>query len=66
MVKTLMRRKQVEAATGLPRSTLFALVAEGKFPKPVKLGPKSIAWLDEEVGAWIAARIAERDAKVAA
>lgn len=56
---TLLRRKQVEAQTGLRRSTIYQAIAEGKFPKPVKLGTRSVAWLSTEVDGWIAARITE-------
>ncbi len=33
------------------------------FPKPVRLGRNSIAFVESEVEAWIKARIAERDEK---
>jgi prophage regulatory protein len=37
------------------------LVKDGLFPKPVQLGPGRIAWLEDEVDAWIAARAAARN-----
>jgi prophage regulatory protein len=40
-------------------------MAEGTFPKPVKLGPKAVGWVEEEIDAWIRARMAERDGKAA-
>jgi prophage regulatory protein len=48
--------------TGLPRSTLYQLMAAGKFPKQVKISPKIAAWIEDEVEAWLAERVAERDA----
>ncbi len=54
---TLMRRKQVEARTGLPRSTMYAWIAEGNFPEPVSLGPRAVAWLESEIEEWIGSRI---------
>ena len=33
---------------------------KGKFPQHLNLAPQSIAWLEEEIDAWIAARAAER------
>lgn len=33
-------------------STFWRLVRAGKFPKPVKLGPNTTAWLADEVHAW--------------
>lgn len=48
--------------TGLRRSAIYAAVARGDFPKPVKLGPRASAWLSDEIHAWLEARRAERDA----
>ena len=36
--------------------------SEGRFPKRVKIGEHASAWVAAEVGAWIATRIASRDA----
>jgi prophage regulatory protein len=54
--ETLMRRPAVEAATGLSRSSIYAAMAKSEFPKPVQLGPQSVAWRQSEVQAWIASR----------
>jgi prophage regulatory protein len=54
---TLKRRKQVEIATGLARSTIYKLMADGKFPLPVKLTSKAVAWRSDEIAAWIESRI---------
>jgi prophage regulatory protein len=62
MVRKLLRRRQVEAVTGLGRSRLYDLIADGTFPRPVKLGARAVAWVETEIDAWLAARIAARDA----
>jgi len=36
-------------------------MAAGEFPKPVKLGPKSVGWLESEIADWQKNRIACRD-----
>lgn len=54
----LMRRKQVEAQTGLPRSTLYKLIAKGEFPAPIRITAKAVAWPSSDVDTWIASRIA--------
>lgn len=54
----LIRRKQVEAMTSLSRSRIYALMNEGAFPKPVRLGTQSVAWPLAAVEAWINERIA--------
>lgn len=54
----LLRRKQVEAQTGLPRSTLYKLIASGDFPAPIRLTAKAVAWSSSDIDSWIADRIA--------
>jgi prophage regulatory protein len=65
MVQTILRRPEVERATGLPRSTIYEMMADGRFPKPVSLGARSVGWLENEVTAWQKARISSRDKKAA-
>lgn len=55
---TLLRRPAVEAKTGLSTSSIYARIKRGDFPAPVRLGPKSVAWIEDEVDAWIDARVA--------
>ena len=62
---TIIRRKQVEARTGLPRSSLYALIQSGQFPTQIYLSDKSVGWIASEVDNWIAQRI-ESSRKVAA
>jgi prophage regulatory protein len=59
----LIRLPEALDRTGLSRSGLYAAVAAGTFPKPVKLGPnaRAIAWPATEIDEWITARIAERE-----
>lgn len=54
----ILRRKQVEARTGLSRSSIYAAIKVGNFPAPVSLGEKSVGWLQHEIDAWIASRVA--------
>lgn len=56
----MLRLPQVLARTGLSRSTTYAMVAAGEFPKPVKLGRRAIGWIETEVDDWIAERGALR------
>jgi prophage regulatory protein len=57
----LLRVSAVLAMTGLARSTMYARVRAGMFPKPVSLGPRAVAWVADEIEAWVLARIRERD-----
>lgn len=55
----ILRRKKVEARTGLSRSTLYALIAANKFPKPIQLtGAQSVGWIEAEVDSYLRERIA--------
>jgi prophage regulatory protein len=59
----LLRLPDVLGRVGISRSAVYELVQRGAFPQPVKLGTRCTAWVEEEVGEWIAARIAERAAR---
>lgn len=54
---SILRRKQVQARTGLSRSTIYAFIKAGAFPKSVPLGPRAVGWLESEVSNWIAERL---------
>ena len=62
----ILRRKQVEARTGLSCSTIYLRMSEGKFPKPISLGARAVGWLESEIEDWLAARIKRRDAETEA
>ena len=55
-----IRRPAVEDQTGLSRSTIYMLMQNGQFPKPVRIGGRAVAWPEAEVEAWLNARLAER------
>jgi prophage regulatory protein len=54
---TILRRKQVEARTGLARSTLYDRVKSGTFPAPISLGARAVGWVESEVDEWLHAQI---------
>lgn len=57
----IMRLKEVMDTTGLGRSYIYKLIADGVFPKPVPLGARATGWVSDEVESWILERIVERD-----
>ena len=61
MSRKLIRRRKVEEKTGLSRSTIYDGMAVGTFPKSVPVGPKAVAWVEDEIDQWIEDRIAKRD-----
>lgn len=53
-VRKVIRISRVLDATGWSRSTLYAKIADGKFPRGTKLDPtgQSRVWFEEEVEAF--------------
>ena len=45
----LIRRQEVEKLTDLSRSTIYAWMAEGRFPQSVQVGPHTVRWRLDEV-----------------
>jgi prophage regulatory protein len=60
--KRLIRRPVVQNKTGMSVAELYRRMGDGKFPKPVKTGVRSVAWVESEVDGWIQTRIDMRDA----
>ena len=54
---SILRRKQVEARTGLARSTIYHHIKAGTFPRPIPLGARVVGWLESDVSNWIAERV---------
>lgn len=52
---------EVVSRTGLGHSTVWALTAQGRFPRQVKLSARFSAWAAAEVDQWATNRITERD-----
>ncbi|MBM7456371.1 prophage regulatory protein [Oceanisphaera litoralis] len=57
----LIKIKDVMDYTGLARSTIYKFISEDTFPKPVPLGERAVAWVENEIQDWIIDRIAQRD-----
>lgn len=56
---TILRLPTVKDRTGLSRSTIYKFIAADRFPKPVRLGPRAVGWLESGIDDWIAGRVAE-------
>ena len=59
----ILRRNQVEARTGLSRSTIYLQMSHGNFPKSISLGARAVGWLESEIEDWLASRIKVRDSE---
>jgi prophage regulatory protein len=49
----ILRRKQVEAATGLSRSTIYQRIKDKTFPPAIQLGPRAVGWRVGDIDAWL-------------
>lgn len=58
---TLLRRTQVEAITGLARSTIYKLIKAGTFPKPIQLTDRAVAWPSNQIELWVSEKLAQCD-----
>jgi prophage regulatory protein len=57
MSDTILRRREVERRTGYSHTQIWRLEQVGRFPQRLRLGPRSIGWLEAEIDEWIRARI---------
>lgn len=53
MIERILRRPEIETLTGLSRSTLYAMMSEGTFPKPIRLGKRAVGWPESCIQEWI-------------
>lgn len=53
----LHRLPKIKEVTGLSRSTIYKLMANGEFPQCVKLSARAVAWPSAAIDAWIKSRI---------
>lgn len=51
-----LRMWAVTRMTGLGRSTIYRLVAQDKFPSPVRLANRAIAWRRTDLERWTEGR----------
>lgn len=52
----IYRIREVTKITALSRSTIYAYIAAGKFPKPLRLGVRAVGWSSDAVFQWLAQR----------
>ncbi len=46
--------------TALSRSSIYDFIKKGRFPSPVKLSERSVAWVSSEIDQWLAERAEQR------
>jgi prophage regulatory protein len=53
----LLRLPEVRQKVGLSRSAIYKLISEGQFPRQIPIGPRTVAWYQEDVERWIQERV---------
>ena len=53
----LIRLPEVENLIGCKKSTVYTMVREGTFPKPIRLSSRMVAWPETAVLQWMQDRI---------
>ena len=57
MTAKILRLKEVIQITGLSRSTIYAEIAKGNFPRQIKLtGARSVGWHESSIAQWVESR----------
>ena len=53
----LLRLPEVKATTGLSKSSIYARISEGTFPKQIPLGPRLVVWVESDIQNWISDQV---------
>lgn len=57
MNKKLIRMHEVLNRTGFCRAWIYRLIKQKRFPEPIKVGERSIAFIESEIDIWINEKI---------
>lgn len=49
----LIRLPEVLYKTGYKKAWIYRLISENKFPKPIKLGSRAVAFIEAEIDLWV-------------
>ena len=60
MTMKFLKLQAVMSITGMSRSSIYLAISEGRFPKQINLGVRSIAFLESEVQEWMEHCVANR------
>lgn len=51
--KVVLKISKVMDRTAQSRSSIYLKISQGLFPKPIKLGKRSVGWLESDIDNWI-------------
>ena len=49
----LIRLSEVKNKTGFGKAWIYRLISQNRFPQPVKIGIRAIAFIESEIDEWI-------------
>ena len=55
-ITRLLRREEVETLVGLSRSSIYAAMAKGDFPRPLRVGQRAVRWSEADIAHWLSTR----------
>ncbi len=58
-MKQLIKLSEVMQYTSLSKSSIYAFISDGTFPKQISIGARGSAWLKSDVDNWIDKRVSE-------
>lgn len=56
----LIDLETVQTKAAMSKHMIYRQMKKGTFPAPVKIGERAVRWLEEEVDAWLQARVDAR------
>jgi prophage regulatory protein len=59
--KRMLPIRDVSERIGLSKSTIYAMIRDRQFPKPIKPRANTSRWLETEIADWCRAHIHRRD-----
>lgn len=68
-MRVLLTKQATAERLGVHPEHMMKMVRQGRFPKPIRMGDSfrhAVRFAEDEVEAWIAAKLAARDAPVTA
>ena len=55
-----LRFKELRQLIPFSRSTIYRMVLDGRFPRPVRIGKYATAWVSSEIDKWMVERAEAR------
>lgn len=56
MPERILRLPDVLKRTGLGRSTIYAMISRGEFPRNLSLSKRATGWREADIEEWLASR----------